>query len=296
MARRFRQQGWRIRALVRPSSPHRYRLQEAGVQCVVGSLEDTRSLRELVDGVHAIVHCAAALRGARREQFERVNVSGLAQLVRAALSCPDRPRFLYLSSLAAREPGLSDYAASKREGERTLAEQAGELRWLALRPPAVYGPGDRELMPLLRWMMRGIAPVLGPREARMSLLYIDDLVCAVVQWLGREDVGEGRIFELHDGHEGGYGWEDVIRAVEAVRGTRIWRVRAPSVVLESLAATNLGLARLTGRAPMLTPGKVRELSHPDWVCDNAAFSGAFDWSPRIRLEEGLRRLQAHWGR
>jgi nucleoside-diphosphate-sugar epimerase len=259
---------------------------------VVGSLEDTRGLHELVDGVHAIVHCAAAVRGASRKQFERANVSGLAQLVRAALSCPDRPRFLYLSSLAAREPGLSDYAATKREAERTLVEQAGDMRWLALRPPAVYGPGDRELMPLLRWMMRGIAPVLGPRESRMSLLYIDDLVSAVVQWLGREEVGDGRIFELHDGREGGYGWEEVIRAVEAVRGAKVWRVPVPPAVLESLAATNLGLARLTGRVPMLTPGKVRELSHHDWICDNAAFSKTFDWSPQIFLEEGLRRLQA----
>lgn len=264
------------------------------MHCVVGSLEDAHRLDELVSGVDAIVHCAAAVKGASREPFQRTNVDGLARLVRAARSCPKPPRFLYLSSLAAREPGLSDYAASKREGERVLVGQGGTLPWLVLRPPAVYGPGDRELMPLLRWMMRGLAPVLGPREARLSLLYIDDLVRAVTQWLGCEELDRRGIFELHDGREGGYSWEEVIRTVETVRGAPVRRVQVPPGLLRSLAAANLALARLSARAPMLTPGKVRELHHHDWVCDNAALRSALGWSPRIRLEEGLRRLQAHW--
>ena len=77
------------------------------------------------------------------------------------------PRFISISSLAAREPHLSPYAESKKKGEEILAKRAGDRPWAVLRPPAVYGPGDKELLPLFRWMFRGIGPVLGPPEARL---------------------------------------------------------------------------------------------------------------------------------
>ncbi|MDT8322255.1 MAG: hypothetical protein RQ826_17195, partial [Xanthomonadales bacterium] len=46
-------------------------------------------------------------------------------------------------------------------------------------------------------------------------------------------------------------------------------------------------SRLTGRAPMLTPGKVRELTEAAWLCDNGAFTAATGWRPRIDLAAGL---------
>jgi nucleoside-diphosphate-sugar epimerase len=88
-----------------------------------------------------------------------VNVDGVARLVQAATEQHQLPRFLLISSLAAREPLISPYATSKRQGEETLAAGAGEMGWTTFRPPAVYGPGDKELLPLFRWISRGIAPI-----------------------------------------------------------------------------------------------------------------------------------------
>ena len=62
----------------------------------------------------------------------------------------------------------------------------------------------------------------------------------------------------------------------------------------AFAAMNIITARLIGYAPMLTPGKVRELRHPDWVADNTALTAAIGWRPRFSLEEGLRRTMG-WG-
>ena len=90
-------------------------------------------------------------------------------------ACPPAPRFLLMSSLAARMPQLSDYAASKRRGELAVEAAPENLRWTVLRPPAVYGPGDRELLPLFRWVARGIAPLPAGGGGRFSLLYVDDL-------------------------------------------------------------------------------------------------------------------------
>ena len=39
---------------------------------------------------------------------------------------------------------------------------------------------------------------------------------------------------------------------------------------------------------MLTPGKVCELGHPDWTCDNASCFRETGWKPKVSLEQGLR--------
>ncbi len=287
LARRLEATGWQIRALVRPIS---LAARHAGIatQWLEGDLEDLDSLRLLVRDAHTVVHCAGVVRGASQAHFNRVNVDGVARLVRAATEQHRVPRFLLISSLAAREPDLSFYAASKRQGEETLAAVAGEMRWAVLRPPAVYGPGDKELLPLFRWIGRGIAPVLGSSSARFSLLYVEDLAEAVIQWLNCGNT-ERQLFELHDGYPDGYTWSDVIDTVARSYGRRVVRVQVPVSTLRLLARLNSIMARVFGYAPMLTPGKVRELNHANWVCDNSVLSRATGWTPRVSLEEGLRR-------
>lgn len=287
VARRLAREGWAVQALCREGVP-RDRLEGTPVRWVQGDLEDSEALGRLAVGAEAVVHCAGVVRGVTESRFEAVNARGVSRLAEIARECDPPPRFLLISSLAAREPGLSHYAASKRQGELALREAAGSMPWTALRPPAVYGPGDREMLPLLRGMYRGVAPVVGARGARFSLLYVEDLADAVVDWLRLETV-RSQTYELHDGRAGGYTWQDILETVAGLRGGRVFSVRVPGFLLHGIALLNLGAALLTGRDPMLTPGKVRELRHPDWVCDNHAITRDMGWTPRVSFEAGLRR-------
>jgi nucleoside-diphosphate-sugar epimerase len=287
VARQLVATGFKIRALTRVTSD-RSRLSGYNIHWVEGALEDIDSLRRLVNGVDAVVHCAGAVRGATRDHFNRINVDGVARLVDAAAEQHPLPRFLFMSSLAARQPDVSLYAASKRQGEALIAGKAGQMSWVVLRPPAVYGPGEREMLPLLQWMVRGIAFILGSGNARFSMLYVDDLVEAIRKWLLDENCPR-RVFELHDGHPAGYSWKDVIETVGRLNAKRVRCVHVPVAAVVGLARLNLVAARVLGYAPMLTPYKLRELLHPDWVCDNAAFTRATGWEPRVSLEAGLRR-------
>jgi nucleoside-diphosphate-sugar epimerase len=287
IARKLVTTGWKIKALMRTTSD-RSPLADLNIQWVAGALEDADSLQRLVHGVEAVVHCAGAVRGATQAQFNQINVDGVERLVHAANEQHPLPRFLLVSSLAAREPELSFYASSKRQGEVVLEAQAGQMQWSAFRPPAVYGPGDKEMLPLLRWMARGFAFVLGTGNSRISMLYVDDLAEAVEKWLHAANFPKA-VFELHDGRSDGYSWQDVIDTVGYLMGKRVRCVPVPPVFLKALAGLNLKTARLLGYAPMLTPGKLRELRHPNWVCDNAAITREIGWTPRVSLEEGLRR-------
>ena len=281
-------QGFQVRALYRPASTPSPN-QADSIQWQPGDLDDIESLRALVAGVDAIVHCAGAVRGTTLEQFEETNAAGVAHLLEAAVE-QKVPRFLLMSSLAAREPSLSSYAASKKSGEEVLVKYQDRISCDILRPPAVYGPGDREMLPLLRLIRHGIVPIVGDKDGRFSLIYVDDLVAAVSCLLRSEPATKSRCFELHDGQPDGYTWQTIVKVATYLNGKQPYSLAIPRSLLQMIAVTNAGLARLFGYRPMLTPGKVREIFHPDWVCDNTAISEATDWQPRILFYEGMKRL------
>ena len=285
LAKRLASTGWHIRALVRSASLGK-RPKDIKSEWVNGNLEDMDSLKRLVAGADAIVHCAGAVRGASQEDFDRINVNGVARLVQIAAEQDPKPRFLLISSLAAREPQLSFYAASKRNGEKALASHSGNMFWGVFRPSAVYGPGDREMLPLFQWMFRGIAPVIGSDENRVSLLYVEDLADAIISWLHNSKHSK-RFYELHDGHQNGYSWQEIIGVVERLNGKSIFRANIPVSLVKLTASVNLMAAKVFGGSPMLTPGKVRELIHSNWVADNDQLSSETGWVPQVLLEEGL---------
>jgi nucleoside-diphosphate-sugar epimerase len=278
-----------VRALVRRVD-RGSEIAARGAELVPGDLADPGALRELVADSAAVIHAAGAVRGGSQRAFDAVNVDGTAAVIEAVRALTDHPRLLLLSSLAAREPQLSWYAKSKRAAE-ALLERESTLDWIILRPPAVYGPGDREMLPVFRLMSRGLATVPGSPEARLSLIHVSDLVRAVVACL-ETAATRHQTLSLCDGKPGGYDWRELAAMTGAVAGrpVRLWAVPAP--LLDLVARINLSLASVTGRAPMLTPPKLRELRHPDWVVDNADITDLTGWQPAVGLRAGLSELLA----
>ncbi|WKN21308.1 NAD-dependent epimerase/dehydratase family protein [Azotobacter vinelandii] len=263
---------------------------EDGTEWVRGTLEDEDALARLVAGADAVIHCAGAVRGAAPGHFEQVNVDGSLRLIEAARNGGHCERFLLLSSLAARHPHLSWYARSKFEAERRVGQAAGEIAVTVFRPTAVYGPGDREMRPIFEWLLRGWLFTPGQDGARLSLLHVEDLACAVWKWL-ESPQAPAATYELNDCQPDGYDWNSIAAIAAEIRGSPVRRIRVPMPLLKGFAQANLLVSRLSGRAPMLTPAKVGELTHPDWSCSNEAVRQALGWEPRIVLQNALRE---HW--
>jgi nucleoside-diphosphate-sugar epimerase len=257
-----------------------------GTQWIRGTLEDEQALVKLTQGAHVVIHCAGRVRGRDARDFDSVNVQGSKRLMDAARRSGSCERFLLMSSLAARHPTLSWYAASKFEGERQVTAAAGAIAVSIFRPTAVYGPGDRELRPLFDWLLRGWLVTLGPGHALLSFLHVYDLVEAVMQWLDAP-VMHAQTFELCDGRAQGYSWASLASIASEVRHGPVRQAPVPATLLKGLARANLALSHFTRRAPMLTPGKVNELLHRDWTCSNARISAALGWEPRILLRQAL---------
>ena len=285
---RLADEGWQLRALTR--RPGAIPDDDTGaVTPVAGDLGSDAALAELVAGADVVVHCAGLVAARSATEFQRVNAEGTARLVRAAAAA-GRPRFLLISSLAAREPQLSAYARSKRQGEDVVRREASGLTWQVLRPPVVYGPGDRATLPLFRQFARGL--VLRPAgSGRFSRLYVEDLAAAVVALLA-EGGPLGRVMELDDGTPGGHDWEEVLAAAGRQFGRRMQSLPVPRPVQRLAAAANALGAAFTGRPPILSQGKVNEIAHPDWVCRTDLLKDCISWRPAIGLDEGFARTTA----
>lgn len=265
-------------------------LIDANVTLVAGSLDDTQSLHTLLKNCDAVIHCAGAVRGQSQSEFNHTNVLGTERLLEAVNNQSKVPKFLLISSLAAREPELSWYAQSKYQAEQLLRAQPDTLDWTILRPPAVYGPGDKEMLPIFKAMVRGIAPIPGDTSARTSLVHVDDVVSAITALLRLTQL-ERATYTLDDGKTNGYDWAEIADEVAAVWHCKVRLVRIPAPLLNAFASINLTLSKILGYAPMLTPAKLRELRHSDWVVSNADITAATGWQPHISFKTGLERLR-----
>lgn len=285
--------GWQVRILTR-RVPANAQFADVPVDAVIGTLEDRRAVARLVRGADAIVHAAGRIKARSHAEFFAANATGTRLLVEAAIAAGNRPRFVLLSSIAARQPQISDYAASKLAGEAELTRLDGELPWSILRPPAVYGPGDRETLAFFRALRRGLAMLPPVRNQRLSLLHVGDLAAAIVAILDAPSALAG-VQELDDGH-GGYGWDEMISVAARHLGVRPLRLPIPGLLLTGVAHLNEALHRATGEIAMLTPGKVREMLHADWTSRDGAVTAATGWHPQVDLDQGFAETIAWYRR
>ncbi len=288
--RRLLAEGWQVRALTRRRDGLPQIDTPAGrLTPVLGDLASNAALGELLAGAEAVVHCAGLVAARRSGDFHRVNAQGTERLLQAAQASGGAPRIVLVSSLASREPQLSPYAASKRQAEEALRRLGAEMPWRILRPPVVYGPGDRATLPLFRQFARGFALLPGG-GGRFSMLYVEDLAAAAAAALAPEGAS-GTVLEPDDGTAGGYGWAEVLAAAERQTGRPIRTLTVPRAVQRLAAALSAAGAAITGRAPMLSQGKVNEIAHPDWVCA-APLGDCISWRPAVGLDEGFSRTFA----
>jgi nucleoside-diphosphate-sugar epimerase len=249
-----------------------------------GSLEDEAALTTLVTGADAVLHLAGAISAPSDAAFHAINESGTRSLAQAAQKAGVR-RFVHMSSLAAREPQLSAYAASKRAAEACLTNFADTISIAVIRAPAVYGPGDKATLPLIQQLTKRLAIIPSALQNRFSLIYVKDLAEVAVAALNEDWTG---LRDADDARKAGYDWHDLAAAVSSIDGHRVRVAFLPQAVAYGAASlVSVGSAML-GRTAMITPGKMRELYHPDWVSE----ADALQANPPTGLEEGLRRTLA----
>jgi uncharacterized protein YbjT (DUF2867 family) len=267
-------QGHLVRALTRAPRPPR-----DGVQWIYGSLEKPLALSQLVAGADAVVHVAGVVNAPDRAGFALGNVEGTMAIVGATRAAGIR-RFVHVSSLAAREPKLSDYGWSKARAEIIVAASA--LDWTIVRPPAVFGPGDRDMLELFRAATKGVVPL--PPTGRMSVIAAQDLARLLLAVLPDDDDSHAGIYEPDDGKPMGWTHQEFAQALGHAVGRRVRPQPVPAWAMRAGAKID---ALLRGPNARLTHDRVRYMLHDDWVSNPDYRPPAHLWRPQLATVDGL---------
>lgn len=286
-----------VRVIVRPAS---IRPSGPGATVFRAALEAS-ALREAFEGVDAVVHLAGVVSTTRGREYSTVNVEGTRAVAEAARAAG--ARLIHVSSLAAAGPAppshpraeadpaspLTPYGRSKLEGERVVAGMAG-LRWTILRPGAVYGPGDRAMLPLFRLARFGILPVVGRRDAGYTFIHVSDVVRAIDAAIG--DAANDTMFV---GHPQPATTRDVLDAIQSAVGRQAKLIPIPAILVAAATPICDLLGRLVGHALPLNRSRYDELTAEGFVCRVDRLRERLGVVAKIDLREGLRGT-ASWYR
>jgi nucleoside-diphosphate-sugar epimerase len=273
--------GHRVKALTR-----RDQAPLDNLDWIAGDLSSRDALEQLVDHADAVIHVAGTINAPNSATFEKGNVHGTLAML-AAATAGGVHRFVHVSSLAAREPKLSLYGASKCRAE-SLVMSSG-LDWAIVRPPAVYGPGDKETLELFRMAKLGL--MLMPPKGRVSVIHADDLARLLLA-LAAPTAPTSCLIEPDDGKSGGWTHREFARALADSVGTNAAVISSPGILLRLAARVD---QLLRGEKAKLTVDRAAYFSHRNWVVEPKRAAPADLWHPEIDTVQGLAKT-ATWYR
>lgn len=309
-AARFREDGWHVRALVRPGSDTRF-LESLGGQLVLGDVTRPESFSGAAEGCEAVVHAAAHLgSSAPWSRFRRVNVDGTRHVLAEAIRSGAR-RFVHVSSVAvygppSRQPRLpldedastdlplgrsAHYERSKRMAEAAVRRTAEDaVEWSMVRPAVVMGERDRHFTPRVgRLSDRRLLATVGPGDNRLPVVYAGNVAEACRLAAVRPEAA-GRVFNVADDGE-----LTQRRLLEEAAPGRVTFLPLPRGPVELAARAADRLADLWpgegGRA--VTARRVWFLARDNPFVSERVRS-VLGWEPSISTLEGWKRSLAWW--
>ncbi len=293
-------EGFDVTCLVRSASSLKY-IEDFPVKLVIGDCTDRGSLSRAVQGADYIFHLAGLTKTCCESESFNANAKGTENLISTVLEHnPGIKRFVYLSSLAAAGPSgdgkplkedcatlpVSIYGKTKLEGEKTVYAYRDKLPVTIIRPPAVYGPRDRDLLVFFKMVKSGLIPYWG--KGYYSFLYVEDLIHGII--ISALDEGaQGEIFFMSDGNI--YPIDEVIDAISDAVQKRPVRLSIPRFFMpvigfasEKLRGTNI-----------INSDKIKEMKHSYWICDTLKAVTKLNFEPKVKIKEGA-KWTADWYR
>lgn len=185
---------------------------------------------------------------------------------------------------------LTGFGRSKLEGETITREYADRLPITIIRPPAVYGPRDTDILLFFQCVKKGILPIIGNPYRQLSLVYVKDLGRGIhADAVSERAVGE--TYFLTDGAV--HSWWEVAQAVAQNLDKRPFRLHVPFFLLDIIAHFTEVLAKFRDEPSTLNRQKVIDLKQQHWICDDTKTARDLGYRAEFPIEKGIEET-ARW--
>jgi dihydroflavonol-4-reductase len=273
----FLDKGWQVRCLVRPHHKSLGWLEKKPVEIARGDLLNTTLIGKMIEDVDYIVHCAGVTKAKNRLQYFAGNVTPTQNLLDAAMYSKRLKKICYVSSQTVIGPSksgdpltekdachpITSYAKSKLEAEHRCEKMIRKLPIVIVRPSAVYGPRDTDILEIFRWVVRGFNPILGSPQKTLSLVYAPDLAEAIYQATASERT-TGETYFVADGTI--FTFSSVIDYISSLANKRTIAVHFPKELVYSMAGISQFFSVFSKKPAVLNIEKARDLLQDHWVC------------------------------
>ncbi len=292
--------GYKVKCFVREGSNLSI-LKGKNAEIIRGSYTDFDSMREALNDVEIVFHLAALLNGKSREEYFKANVESTKNLISVYESLPRGNRkFVFISSIAASGPAfngelktekesdnpVSFYGESKLLAEESVKNGAGNIDYVILRPPNIYGPSQREMFTLIRVIQKRILPLLGNKNSKTSLLYVEDIVNAIIL-AGECEAANNKTYFVTDNRA--YTWRKTVKLISKALGVYPFVIPIPGWIL-TIAAWKLGiLSKIFGFDLPFRTKDLQSIRKNRWTFDGTAFMKATGFEPQISLKDGIKK-------
>jgi nucleoside-diphosphate-sugar epimerase len=289
--------GDRVTCVERPGASRAW-LPEAGIAFQPVGIDDPDALADAFRGADVVFHLAGLTCARRPADYDRVNVEGTANVLRAAAAVDPVPHVVFLSSLAAIGPcqngerltpdsapyPLSQYGRSKLQAEIVTHAFADRVPTTVVRLPAVYGPRERGILAMFRLVKRGVALTIGGWDRELSLIYVKDVIQGLLRCSTTpRSVGHTYILA----HPEPVTWRHFAGLVGRVLGRTPMLISVPKATGTCIGFAAECGARLARRAAIVNRDKVRELVQERWVCDGSVSERDLGFAAAYPLPQGL---------
>jgi dihydroflavonol-4-reductase len=287
-----------VRCLLRKTSNPIW-LKDLPVELVYGDLFDKEALCKAVEGVQYIYHSAGLTKAKTEDEYFQGNVVGTRNLLDAVKQFnPGVTRFIMISSQTASGPSpsrdpitedapsrpITTYGRSKLAAEQECLTSAPSVKITIVRPPAVYGPRDKDIYEFFKTVSKGLQPMVGLHEKYVSLIHVKDLVRGCVMAAECEKAS-GQIYFISS--KGIYGWREVGAVTRGALNRMVLRIPVPEPGVYAIAAVAELLAKFSSKPALINFEKARDMVQNYWTCDSSKAKRDFGYEQEISLEEGI---------
>jgi nucleoside-diphosphate-sugar epimerase len=274
-------------------------INDLPVELAYGDVSDFQSLVSNISGLDFVYHLGGTLRANRPDEYLKINVDGTKNLLEACRrNSPNLRRFIYVSSQAAAGPSrngspiteddlpspVSLYGKSKLLAEQVVFDYSKYFPVTIIRPPAVYGPRDDDILQFFKYIKFGIKPVMGNPQKNVTLIYVLELIRGI-QLAAEHPEAENELFFMAD-HKY-YTWKDILDTIASVMNKKAIMVCVPDFIVGVMAAISEKTARVFNKVAVFNQDKTLEMKQKYWLLDCTKAGQKLGFTPQISLQQGL---------
>ncbi len=291
--------GYTLRCLVRKSSSLQW-LNHLPIEYVYGDLFDENALRDAVTNIDYIYHVAGVTKAKTKEEYFKGNHLATKKILETVLRYnPGLKRFIHVSSQTAVGPSLhgkavneqshfqplTTYGKSKMEAEKECLRFMDKFPITITRPPAVYGPRDKDVFEFFNTMNKGLQPMIGFKPKYVSLIHVKSLVEGIIL-AGEHPNGIGQTYFISS--ERYYDWKEIGEITAPIIGKSALRLKIPEwgVYIVGLFAELFSL--FSSKPALLNLEKVKDIVQDAWTCDITKAKTELGYHESIDLQTGIK--------